>query len=147
MTLFGGLLHQLHHQLVRLAHYCCAVYTDELITRPQATILICCPVLYYMPYVDLPKGKHIKCIATKNKRSFKTHRTESVRFIQQLLKVSHFSTSKYLWLTQEKPKRPVQPIGAVEKLVCSRHCVGEYTGLPETSAQIPCSMFGTNNKY
>lgn len=56
MALFGGLLHQLHHQLVRLAHHRRAVHTDELITRPQAPILICCPVLHYVPNVDLEKA-------------------------------------------------------------------------------------------
>lgn len=55
MALFGGLLHQLHHQLVRLADHCCAIHTDELITRPQAPILICGPILHYVPYVDLKK--------------------------------------------------------------------------------------------
>lgn len=53
MALFGGLLHQLDHQLVRLAHHRRAVHTDELIPRPQASILICCPVLHYVPYVNL----------------------------------------------------------------------------------------------
>lgn len=55
MALFGCLLHQLHHQLVRLAHHCRAVHADELITRPQASIFICCPILHYVPYVDLVK--------------------------------------------------------------------------------------------
>ena len=53
MALFSGLLHQLHHQLVGLAHHCCAVHTDELIARPQAPILVCSPVLHYVSYVDL----------------------------------------------------------------------------------------------
>lgn len=60
MALFSSLLHQLHHQLVRLAHHRRAIHTDELIARPQAPVLICCPVLHYVPYVDL--GKHTKCM-------------------------------------------------------------------------------------
>lgn len=56
MALFGGLLHQLHHQLVRLADHCCAIHTNELIARPQASILICGPILDYVPYVDLEKA-------------------------------------------------------------------------------------------
>lgn len=55
MALFGGLLHQLHHQLVRLAHHRRAVHTDELIARPQAPVLICRPILHYVPDVDLKK--------------------------------------------------------------------------------------------
>lgn len=31
VALFGRLLHQLHHQLVRLAHHRCAIHADELV--------------------------------------------------------------------------------------------------------------------
>lgn len=53
VALFGSLLHQLHHQLMGLAHHCCAVHTYELITGPQAAVLVCSAVLHYVADVDL----------------------------------------------------------------------------------------------
>lgn len=53
VALLGRLLHQLHHQLVRLAHHRCAVHADELVARPQPTVLIRRSVLYDVPDVDL----------------------------------------------------------------------------------------------
>lgn len=53
MALFSCLLHELHHQLVSFSQDSSAIHTDEFITRPQTPILICCPILNYMPYVDL----------------------------------------------------------------------------------------------
>lgn len=53
VTLFCCLLHQLHHQLVRLAHHRCAVYAYQLITRSQAPVLISSSKLDDVPNVDL----------------------------------------------------------------------------------------------
>lgn len=53
MSLFGRLLHQLHHQLVRLAHHRCAVHAYQLISGPQASVLVRCSVFHYVADVDL----------------------------------------------------------------------------------------------
>lgn len=53
VTLFCCLLHQLHHQLVRLAHHRCAVYAYQLITGSQAPVLISSSKLDDVPNVDL----------------------------------------------------------------------------------------------
>lgn len=53
MPLFGRLLHELHHQLMRFAHHSGSVHTDELISGPQPAVLVCRTELHDMPYVDL----------------------------------------------------------------------------------------------
>lgn len=59
MALFGSLLHQLHHQLVRLSHHCRPIHAYQFITGPQASILICGAILHYVADVDL-KAKQEK---------------------------------------------------------------------------------------
>lgn len=46
VSLLGGLLHELHHQLVRLAHHRRAVHADQLVARAQPPVLIGRPVLH-----------------------------------------------------------------------------------------------------
>lgn len=53
VTLLCGLLHQLHNQLVRLAHHRCAVDAYQFITGSQASILICSSVFDDVSDVDL----------------------------------------------------------------------------------------------
>lgn len=57
VTLLCGLLHQLHNQLVRLAHHRCAVDAYQFITGSQASILVCSSVFDDVSDVDL---KHIE---------------------------------------------------------------------------------------
>lgn len=40
VTLFSRLLHELHHQLVRLPHHRRAIHTDELVSGAQTAVLI-----------------------------------------------------------------------------------------------------------
>ena len=53
MTLLCSLLHQLHDQLVRLAHHRCAVDADQFIAGSQATILVCGSVFDDVSNVNL----------------------------------------------------------------------------------------------
>lgn len=53
VTLLCGLLHQLHHQLVRLAHHRRAVDADQFIAGSQASILVCSSVFDDVSNVDL----------------------------------------------------------------------------------------------
>ena len=56
VALLGRLLHQLHHQLVGLAHHRRAVHADQLIARAQAAVLVRRSVLHYVADIDLGRG-------------------------------------------------------------------------------------------
>lgn len=53
VALFRCQLHQLHNQLVRLAHHRCAVDAYQFITGSQAPVLVCSAELDDVPNVDL----------------------------------------------------------------------------------------------
>lgn len=57
MALLCSLLHQLHNQLVRLSHHCCAVHAYQFVTGPQASVLVCRSVFHYVADVDLKQSR------------------------------------------------------------------------------------------
>lgn len=67
VALLGRLLHQLHHQLVRLAHHGRAIHAYELVAGPQASVLVRRAVLHDVADVYL-KDKRRKCRSSETNR-------------------------------------------------------------------------------
>ncbi|TNN38378.1 hypothetical protein EYF80_051463 [Liparis tanakae] len=57
VALLGRLLHQLHHQLVRLAHHRRAVHAGQLVARAQAAVLVRRAILHDVADVDLEEER------------------------------------------------------------------------------------------